>query len=201
MYMKNLLLIISFCLIKVICYSQDTIIAIPHDTISCVVHEINDEEIKYKPFDFQDGPLRTILKTSVYIIQYQNGKIDTINSSYSKRVPQAETPVSNRTKDYYVRGFEDAKKNYDGYEGAGTITLVTTVLFWPAGLVPAIICSSVPPKEKNMNYPSKAPLKKDDYLEGYKNGAKKKKQGKVWMNFGIGIGVNVVAIILLSSRR
>ena len=42
-------------------------------------------------------------------------------------------------------------------------------------------------------------MSKDEYYTGYKFKAKKIKQGKVWTNWGIALGVNVFLIIALTD--
>jgi hypothetical protein len=52
---------------------QDIILKIDGNEIKAKVLEITDTQIKYKDFDFQDGPTRNILKTQVFRITYENG--------------------------------------------------------------------------------------------------------------------------------
>jgi hypothetical protein len=67
------------------------------------------------------------------------------------------------------------------------------------GLVPAIACSATPPRVDNLGYTSSELFKNPDYRNGYTQGSKKIKSRKVWTNWGIAFGVNILAIIALSS--
>jgi hypothetical protein len=55
---------------------QDIILKNDGSEIKAKVLEITDTQIKYKDFDFQDGPTRNILKTQVFRIAYENGKTE-----------------------------------------------------------------------------------------------------------------------------
>ena len=68
------------------------------------------------------------------------------------------------------------------------------------GLAPAISCSSTKPKDKNLNYPNKDLFSNTDYHDGYTAKAKKIKQAKVWNNWFIAFGVNVIAVLVLTPR-
>ena len=103
--------------------------------------------------------------------------------------------------DLFTLGKTDASKHYKGYKGAGTGTLITGLLSPIVGLIPAIACSSTEPKEMNLSYPNQELMKNADYNNGYTQKAKKIKQGKVWTNWGIAFGANIVAVLILSSAQ
>ncbi|OMP29951.1 hypothetical protein BKM32_15215 [Mangrovimonas sp. DI 80] len=54
-------------------FGQDVIVKLDGEEIESKVLEITPESIKYKLFDFQDGPLRNISKEQVALIIYENG--------------------------------------------------------------------------------------------------------------------------------
>jgi hypothetical protein len=107
-------------------------------------------------------------------------------------------PVSLGEK-YAMKGRKDAQKYYDGYTSAGTWTLIVGLISPLAGLVPAIATSVVTPKDRNLDIPSAELMKNPDYRTGYVTKAKRKKQGKVWLNWGIAFGANLIAVVLLQS--
>lgn len=57
-------------------FSQDIIVKRDNSEIKVKVIEIQENLIKYKPFDFLDGPLRNIYISEVLRIVYENGKIE-----------------------------------------------------------------------------------------------------------------------------
>jgi hypothetical protein len=62
-------------------YAQDIIHKRNGDQIKSKVVEITFESIKYKDFEFQEGPIRNIRISDVSMIIYQNGKKETFSSS------------------------------------------------------------------------------------------------------------------------
>ena len=100
-----------------------------------------------------------------------------------------------------MKGQKDATRYYVEYTGAGTGTLVTSLVSPLLGLVPAIACVATPPKQKNLNFPSAELLKNPDYHRGYDARAKKMKQGKVWTNWGVGLGVNLILVIMFTAAQ
>ncbi len=74
--MKKILFLSFLIFITKISLSQDTIFKNNGDKIRAKVMEINTEEIKYKRFDFPDGPLYIENKAAVTMIKYANGNKD-----------------------------------------------------------------------------------------------------------------------------
>ncbi|WP_254561409.1 hypothetical protein [Dyadobacter diqingensis] len=99
-----------------------------------------------------------------------------------------------------VKGRIDAERNYRGYKGAATGTLIASLVSPLIGLIPAIATSVSTPKIDNLGYPSEELFKKPDYNRSYTKKAKKIKSGKVWKNWGIGFGANLLLVLLLSAR-
>lgn len=70
--------LITICLHAV---AQDVIIKVDKTEIQSKVLEITEDAIKYKKFEFLDGPIYSIKKTDVFMIIYQNGKKEYIEST------------------------------------------------------------------------------------------------------------------------
>ena len=173
-----------------ICFSQDIISQKNGEDLKAKVLEVNTSEVKYKKHENVDGPTYTILKSEVLSIQYENGSKDI----FSEHATLTD-------KELYAQGRTDASKYYKKYRAAGTGTLLTGLVISPlAGLVPAIITSSTPPKETNLNFPNPDQIKIPAYYDGYTEKAKKIKKVKVWTNWGISMGVSItLATILILS--
>lgn len=73
--------------------AQDFIIKNDKSEIQAKVLEITDETIKYKQFQFQDGPVYNVKKTEVFMIIYQNGKRETFTVSEKAQVVGNNEPV------------------------------------------------------------------------------------------------------------
>lgn len=197
--MKKLLIAsLTTLFFATMCYSQDVITTKVGEDFQTKVLEVTPTEVKYKKFDNQDGPIFSLLKSDVLMIRYQNGTRDIFNEDKRN---ETTTVQSVSGADLYTQGQIDAARYYKGYRGAGTGTLVTSLISPLVGLIPAIASSSTTPKDSKLNYPNSDLMKKADYYEGYTKKAKKIKQGKVWKNWGIGFGVNLVAVLAFVSAQ
>lgn len=197
--MKKLIFTILISIFTIsLCFSQDIITKKSGEDIQTKVIEVTTTEIKYKKFDNQNGPAFTILKSDVLMVRYENGTKDIFNEEKKNETVYSPTQSSGNL---FILGQIDASRYYKGYKGAGTGTLITGLVSPLVGLIPAIACSSTQPIDINLSYPNADLMKKSDYYYGYTQKAKKIKQGKVWMNWGIAFGVNLVAVLILTSGQ
>jgi hypothetical protein len=181
--------------------AQDIIITRVGDDISAKVMEVGTTEIRYRKFTNLEGPVYTILRTDVIKIQYENGTEDIFGDPnwYTSPGATATRPSAAPDMDMYIRGRNDGTRYYRGYKSAGTGTLVTSLLSPIAGLVPAIACSATPPKQHNLHYPSGQLMQDPEYARGYAQEARRIKKNKVWMNWGIGFGANLLLFLVLTN--
>lgn len=77
--MKNLLLLFGFLLLSIHSFSQDVIILQNGKKIEAKVVEVSTTTIKYKRYDQEDGPMRTIEISEVDEIIYNDGTWDKFN--------------------------------------------------------------------------------------------------------------------------
>ncbi len=76
--------IMSFLLVLILSnysFSQDVIVKQNGDEIETVIIEITNDNIKYKDFNYQEGPLRNISKIEVFMINYKNGTKEVLNKT------------------------------------------------------------------------------------------------------------------------
>ena len=214
--MKKLLSTLCFALLLLQqAFCQDTIIKRNGDEIQGKVKEISDTEIRYSRKELPDV-LVVLPVAAVFMIRYENGTKEVFQENAPandlQQLPAVSAPAKvkvpapvamNETADnLYIKGRNDANIHYRGYKGAGTATLLSTILFPPAGLVTALGTSLTPPSHNNLDYPDATIFAQRDYAKGYEQRAKKIKSGKVWKNFGIGFGSLVVLnFILLSANQ
>lgn len=113
--MKNLLplSIFLFFFSSINLQAQDVIIKTDRTEITAKVLEVEESNIKYKLFDFQDGPTYNIRKNDIFMIIYKNGKRETFepittanpekdqkeegNSALAKNKPTQEKTTSGLT--------------------------------------------------------------------------------------------------------
>lgn len=122
--------------------------------------------------------------------------------SFAQSAPSDTTaPKPLVAENLLVKGQRDAEQHYQKYRGAGTGTLVASLVSPLIGLIPAIACSATAPKEKNLGYPQAELFGQEGYYQGYTKKAKKIKQRKVWGNWAIGFGVNLIAVSIIQASR
>lgn len=171
--------------------AQDTLALKNNSKFLVKIKEVGTEEITYLNYSNLDGPSFIVKKGDVDYITYSDGYKQTMETN---NIPN-ETP-----RDLYFRGQRDADQFYRGYHGAGTATLVVSLLSPLVGLIPAVACSATPPKKSNLEYPDSQAFQKTDYQNGYMKQAKRIKSRKVWTNWGIAFGVNVVLVLMLQQH-
>jgi len=76
---KVILILVAVIGFGFIANAQDVILKKDGSEIEAKVLEITDQQIKYKNFDFQDGPVRNINISEVFVIIYQNGQKEVFN--------------------------------------------------------------------------------------------------------------------------
>lgn len=184
--MKKLLLIIG--LIPYLAKSQDVIMLKNGDEIFGKVIEVGVDQLKYKKSE--DSPIYTVNKSEVFTVKYQNGTKDIFKEEIKAEVRQVP-------EDMRLKGIEDAERFYNGRNCGAGGTAITTVLLSPiAGLIPAIACSSTPPKDLNMRMP-KAYADNQIYSSAYKDQSRRIKKRRVWTAFGVSVAFNAALFFLL----
>ena len=78
--------------------AQDVILKKDGSEINAKVLEITDTQIKYKDFDFQDGPVRNINNAEVFMIIYENGKREIFNKP-TETAPQNDKKQHSEAKE------------------------------------------------------------------------------------------------------
>lgn len=178
-------------------YGQDLITKKNGEDIKAKVVEITDDHVKYKRFENIDGPLISIKKKDVLIIRYSNGTNEIFSNEEEESIPPPPSKSNNTSptnQNFFLKGQMDADRNYNGYKGAATGVFVSSLLSPIVGLIPAIATSSTTPKigEEEFMFDDKL-FNNPEYYMGYTTRAKKIKSGKVWKNWGIAFGINIVA--------
>ena len=189
---KHIITTLITLLTHILAFSQDIITKKSGETIKAKVLEVTTDEVKYKKFENQNGPIYSVLKTEIVLISYENGTKDI----FSEKMEEAD--ASKSSEQLFMQGQADAKKYYTGYKTGGTITLGVTLLNPLLGLIPATIFSSNQPSDLGQNNPNKNLLKNADYYDGYLQKVKKINNTRAWVNWGISTGIWVGAITALT---
>ena len=75
--------------------SQDQLFKKDNTKLEVKILEINPTEIKYKLFNYEDGPIITVLKSEVALIIYKNGMHEVITASPETLVVIQQEPAKN----------------------------------------------------------------------------------------------------------
>ena len=195
--MKFLLLLISFIFSISSGYAQDILTKKNGEELQVKVLEIALTEVKYKLYQNQDGPLYAIPKADIFSIRYVNGTKDVFTAEGNAGAGLS----SSNPQEMFTKGRSDALIYYKGYKSAGTGTLITSLISPLVGLIPAIACTSVTPKDHNLGYTNTEEFNNPDYRNGYKQSAKQIKSRKVWKNLGIGLAANLIFVLATYQQQ
>ena len=98
----NKLVLLSFFIFQAfILNAQDIIIKKTGEEIKAKVIEVAAAEVKYKKYDFQDGPLYIISKSEILMIRYENGTNDIFSNDNSGNNNNYVNPPQNITPPVY----------------------------------------------------------------------------------------------------
>jgi hypothetical protein len=116
--MRNPLIILLISLVQ-FSYSQDQLFKKDNSKIEAKILEINQTEIKYKLFNYQDGPTIIISKNDVAMIIYQNGTHEVFNN-------KTEPVIQTQNNTYDTKRYEEAEKKREDEKLAKFNELVST---------------------------------------------------------------------------
>lgn len=177
----------------------DTIITKKVDTIICQITLINNNNI------FYNYPIKNTKTESAYISRSKVSQfiLNNKDADLMTEKPKNDSAIilNSSIDTLFLKGQSDALRFYDYYNVAGTGTFFISLLSPGLGLIPAIGCSTTPVKDKHLNYPNTIFAKNPYYRKGYEQKALKIKQGKVWKNWGVAFGINVLAVAIIISSN
>jgi len=192
---RTVFFLILFILTGAGSFAQDVITKKNGEDIQAKVLEVSKDEVRYRKFDNPDGPVFILPVSDLIMIRYENGTKDLFNTEANVPADDYAEPA----EDMFMKGQKDATRYYKGYKAAGTGTLILSLLSPLVGLIPAVGCSATTPKPVNLGYPSQKLFNHPDYKNGYTVRAKRIKSGKVWTNWGIAFGVNLILVLAMSQ--
>ena len=91
-------------------FAQDIITKKDGTDIQAKVLEVNENEVKYKRYDYLDGPIFTMLKSDILIVRYENGTNDVFNGK-GRTVPVVVPESQPTVKDVDDRDRDEVKKD------------------------------------------------------------------------------------------
>jgi hypothetical protein len=182
----------------------DTIIFKSQIRLKVKVTLIEPERVQYKKINNLNGPVYSSPVADIRRIHFANGAWENIDSIYAVRQGIGKkygltNGLSAEAKEMYDRGMKDAKEHYT-HRGGAVGTGITSFFFGPFGLIPAIICSSTPPKDEDLGYPDKTLWENRYYQDGYRGRAWKMRVARVWSGFGVGLGSSIVVSLMILPK-
>lgn len=119
--------------------AQDNVFLKTGEDIQVKVLEVGHDEIKYKKFDYQDGPTYSLKISDVFMIKYENGSKDVFGAIKNKKVSkqqQQQLELISDSRLYLTYVEIEGKRNVDGpdavrmlksyIEGKTTCTVVNS---------------------------------------------------------------------------
>ena len=91
---KILLIVVAFIGIGITTNAQDIILKKDASEIKAKVIEITDQQVKYKDFDFESGPTRSVNISEVFMITYENGQKEVFNKLNETTTTSSSKPKS-----------------------------------------------------------------------------------------------------------
>lgn len=158
---------------------------------------VNEKEVKYKLWSFQDGPTYAAAKYELRQVNYGNGRVENFSENSKPAVsPYSVSTGAGNNQSMYQKGKSDAVQFYRHGGGAGWVGCAATGCGPLIALIPAVIVTNHEPKPENLGMPRAEYANNVDYQRGYAEQAYKMKKKKVWTGYGIGTGVLVVIYIV-----
>lgn len=97
--MKSFFLTLALCFGMWSLHGQDTLVKTDHSRLAVKVIEVNPGTIKYKRFDYPDGPLIILDKKEVLEIVYRNGWREVMTQETVAPAPEPDTLITSSLYD------------------------------------------------------------------------------------------------------
>ncbi len=134
--MKTIFILLLILSVQHISFAQDIIYKTDGIEIKSKVIELEQSVIKYKNFDQQDGPIRNIPKSQVFMIKFQDGTIEkftTISNLQSKSIYDStaeKNPTIAKDIDFQTERAKSLKSIGTNLAAPGALgILVGTILY------------------------------------------------------------------------
>lgn len=169
-------------------FSQDIITTKTGEDIQAKVIDVTNDEVRYKKFDDQTGPIITISTLNLLIIRYENGSKDIFTAPQTAVSPNLILGADSAAV-LSRKGRNDAIENYDGRNSGATWVAITTINPFPlpilGGAAVAGICAIREPADHNLNYPDSALMNSPIYSSAYREQAHRIKRKKLLKYFAV----------------
>jgi hypothetical protein len=103
--MKNIFFLIILAVFSFNSFAQDVIVKKDGKEIEALIIEVHETEIHYKKFNNQSGPTYIVSISSLTDVRYENGDVESYESTINKEQKKAVTskPKAEKSEDIVVR--------------------------------------------------------------------------------------------------
>jgi hypothetical protein len=170
------------------------------------IYALSEEKTRFKEL-FHKNKRNEDLKSDTFSTSFKiENKQDAKKILNSKRFDEKRVILSVRNELYlmedsayaeFIRGVEDATKNYKASNVSSSIFLETLFLSVPTGLITTIVVSDIPPNEGKFMVSDFQKFQNLNYRQGYISAALKIKRKNAWGGFLGGVAANAILIPIL----
>jgi len=89
---KKTMLAVCFIAITCACYAQDIIVTKDSRRYNALVTEVNPDNVRFRLYDNQDGPVYSLPKSDIVTIIYRNGYVETFQTTAQPAQAAAQAP-------------------------------------------------------------------------------------------------------------
>ena len=179
-----------------LCSAQDTTTLFRNENMAALMQAETPDVGKESILESPSAPQYATTKSEVQMTRFESDQNEPCAFQESGGDTSSAKQLPNR--DLFAKGQADAVARYQGYITPRTVTFLVGMVSPIVGLIPAIVSSSNKHTKKDLARASPSLLKEPDYYRGYTQKATKIRRDKVWKNWGIAFGVNV--LLLLAYR-
>lgn len=178
-------------------FAQDVIVKTNGERLQVTEIQLADSTISFRYYATPNGNYFLIHFREIAEIQYSDGRIEV----FGNRKPD-KSPTTSNSDDMYHKAVQDADLFYRNYTTPMVLTSVSAAACSPVcGLIPAFFITKTPPKRFNLGYPNPELMNDRTYADAYVSRSWQIKRNKVWLGYGIGVGVSLAGTFLYYLSR
>ncbi len=108
--MKKLLTLLCCVVFCAVLSAQDIIVTAKGERIEALITEVSPTEIRYKKWNFQDGPTFVVGVSDLSVIIFKNGEVQVFNKKETAQTTPQQTPADKQQGETEVSS--DGKRRY-----------------------------------------------------------------------------------------
>ena len=206
--MRKLFLLLLFLPLHSVLSGQDLIVKITDEEIIANVVEIKKNKVLFLPYNDPEQKVQKLPKRKIQMIIFEDGMKQFFQMEKYQEFSEitggnVQPYYQDSSLSMYELGLADAKMHY--HKSGPMWGTFGATAFYPGGgiftgAITGIIIGAVPPSIDLSSVPNPELFRSNlDYVQGYQRQVRKMKILDTVKGFGLGMGVQVIWILLLSS--